>query len=156
MRLRQRQHLEQLVERAQPAGKAHQRHRTHQEVHLADGKVVKLKAQLGRDVGVGCLLEGQEDAHPHAAPAGLKGAAIARLHDAGATAGGDDHRLAQRIGLARDQFAKTLRFGVPVRIPHHGLGLAQGDLVTAGERFGMYCRGHVRRLEARAAKHHHG
>ena len=44
--LHQRQHLEQLVERAEAAGEAHQRDRAHQEVHLAQREVVELEAQL--------------------------------------------------------------------------------------------------------------
>ena len=48
--LDQRQRLEQFVERAEAAGETHQRHRAHQEVHLAQPEIVELEAELGRDV----------------------------------------------------------------------------------------------------------
>jgi hypothetical protein len=44
--LHQRHGLEQLVQRAEAAGEAHQRDAAHHEVHLAQREVVELEAQL--------------------------------------------------------------------------------------------------------------
>src|SRR5947207_9391522 len=44
--LAQRQGVEQLVQRAETAGKNHQRFRPQQEMHLSQGKVMKLEAKL--------------------------------------------------------------------------------------------------------------
>jgi hypothetical protein len=59
--LHQRHRLEQLVQRAEAARETHQRDAAHQEVHLAQREVVKLEAQLRRDVRVGLLLVRQHD-----------------------------------------------------------------------------------------------
>jgi hypothetical protein len=56
VRLAQSERVENLVQRAKPAGKGHQRLRAHHKVHLAQREIMKLKAQLGRDVGIGHLL----------------------------------------------------------------------------------------------------
>ena len=86
LRLRERQDLEQLVERAEAARKSDQRVRQVREPQLAHEEVVELEAQLGRDIGVGTLLLRQADVEPDAAPAGERGAAVGRFHDAGTTA----------------------------------------------------------------------
>ena len=50
--LDQRQHLEELVEGAEAAGKDRDRLGAHQEVHLADGEIVEVEAEVGRAVEV--------------------------------------------------------------------------------------------------------
>ena len=40
-------------------------------MHFAQGEVMKLEAQAGRDVGIGCLFVGQGDVEPNAEAAGL-------------------------------------------------------------------------------------
>ncbi len=59
--LDQGQRLEHLVERAEAAGEDRDRLGAHQEVHLADGEVVEVEAELRRDVEVRHLLVRQHD-----------------------------------------------------------------------------------------------
>jgi hypothetical protein len=59
--LHQRDHLEQLVQRAEATREGHQGLGAHHEVHLAQREVVELEAQLGRDEAVGRLLVRQRD-----------------------------------------------------------------------------------------------
>ena len=82
--------FEHLVERAEAAGKDHQRLGQIGEPILAHEEVVELEVERGRDVGVRRLLEGQLDVESDGLAAGLVGAAVGGLHDAGAAAGGDD------------------------------------------------------------------
>src|SRR6185503_5547394 len=91
--LYERQHLEQLVERAEAAGKNHQRLRQVGEPELAHEEVVELEVQPLGDVGVGALLERQPDVEADRLAARLAGAAVGRLHDARAAAGGDDEPM---------------------------------------------------------------
>ena len=58
------EHLEELVQRAVAAREHHQRDGPEQEVHLADGEVVEVEAQMGGDVRIGRLLERQDDVEP--------------------------------------------------------------------------------------------
>ena len=62
--LDQRQQLEHLVERAEPAREHRHRPRAHQEVHLAQREVVELERQVRRDIGIGRLLVRQHDVEP--------------------------------------------------------------------------------------------
>ena len=66
--------LEQFIEGAEAAREAHQRNRAHQEVHLAQRKVMKLEAQQRRDVGVGFLLVRQDHIETDAFAFGVEGA----------------------------------------------------------------------------------
>ena len=47
--LAERDHFEQLVERAETAQKNHQSHRPQDEVELANGKIAELETEFGRD-----------------------------------------------------------------------------------------------------------
>src|SRR6185437_8759740 len=89
-RLDQGQRLEQLVQRAEPAGQHDERLRVLDEHGLADEEVAELQADL--DVVVEPHLGGQLYTQADRNPADAGGALVGRLHDAGPTPG--DHRVA--------------------------------------------------------------
>ena len=153
--LHQRHHLEQLVERAEAAGKAHQRHAAHEEVHLAQREVVELEAQLGRDVRVGHLLVRQHDVHGDALAAHLEGAAVARFHDAGAAAGDHVHRRRPGGRARGDERCEAARLFVEVR--HLQLHLGVLHQLGVVERLRLLERAlrHLGGRDARAAEDHH-
>ncbi|MNL83427.1 hypothetical protein D3C87_2110730 [compost metagenome] len=62
-------------------------------MHFAQGKVVELEAQLGRDETVAVLLMRQGDVHADVGHAHIMGAAVGGFHDAGAAAGADVEAL---------------------------------------------------------------
>src|SRR5439155_11273668 len=84
--LRQRQDLEQLVERAEAARERDQGARQVREPQLAHEEVVELQAQLRRDIGIGALLLRQADVETDAAAAGERCSPIGGLHDSRAPA----------------------------------------------------------------------
>ena len=88
--LDQRQRLEELVQRAEAAGKHRDRLGAQEEVHLADGEIVEVEAELRRHVGVRRLLVRQHDVEPDRGRADIVRAAVAGLHDARPAAGDDD------------------------------------------------------------------
>ena len=107
--LREGEQLEHLVERAEAAGEDDQRLGEVGEPVLAHEEVVELEVELGRDPGVGTLFEGQLDVEADGLAAGLEGAAVGGLHDAGTSAGGDDEAVAaagQRVGPLGDHAAE--------------------------------------------------
>ena len=69
--LRQCQNLKSFVQRAESAGKDHQRLREIREPVLAHEEVVKLEVQGGRDPAVGELFERQLDVKPDGFAAGF-------------------------------------------------------------------------------------
>ena len=89
-RLDQRQSLEQLIERPEPARADHERAGVPDEHHLAGEEVPE--AQPDVEVVVEPLLAGKLDVASHRQRARVARAAIGRLHQAAATAG--DHREA--------------------------------------------------------------
>ena len=95
-RLAQAERVEQLVERAEAAGKDDQRGRPQDEVKLPHREVVELEAQIGRDVRIRLLLVRQVDVEADALRAGFERAAVGGLHDAGPAAGHDDELAAGR------------------------------------------------------------
>ena len=99
--LAQRGGLEQLVERAEPAGEDDERARVAHEHHLAREEVVEVEAEV--DVGVLELLVRQLDVEPDRRHARVARAAVAGLHDPRAAAGDDrEAGAAERGGrLAR-------------------------------------------------------
>ena len=108
LRLLQGQYLHHLVERAEAAGKNHQRARQMGEPQLAHEKIVKLERQAARDVRIGPLLVRQTDIQADRSSARFGRAAIGRLHDAGAAAGADHVAVTIRPKPLRpggDQFA---------------------------------------------------
>ena len=92
-RLDQGQHLEQLVERPEAAGEGDQRLGQVEEPVFPYEEVMELEVQLGGDVRVMLLFEGEGDAEPHGASARLMGAAVRRFHDPGSTTGHDREAL---------------------------------------------------------------
>ena len=84
-----------------PPGNATKRLRPQQEVELADGEIVELEAEFGRDIGVRLLLAGQADVQADRFGGHVVGAAIGRLHDA-RPAAGHDHVLALPPVLSHD------------------------------------------------------
>ena len=71
-RLRERQDLEELVERAEPAREHDQRARQVREPELAHEEVVELEPELGRDVRVRTLLVRQPDVEADRPAAGVR------------------------------------------------------------------------------------
>ena len=88
--LRQRQDLEQLVERAEAARERDQGARQVREPQLAHEEVVELEAELRSDIRVGTLLLRQTDVEPHAAASGERCSPIGGLHDSRAPARADE------------------------------------------------------------------
>ena len=86
LRLHQRQDLEHLVERPESAREDHQRLGQIRKPELAHEEVVELEVQPVGDEAVRALLEGQADVQSDRLAAGLVGAAVGGLHDAGAAA----------------------------------------------------------------------
>ena len=131
--LRQREDLEHLVEGAEAAGKNHQRLGQIGEPQLAHEEVVELEVERGRDVGIGPLLEGQQDVHADGFAAGLVRAAVGRFHNAGTAAGGDDETMLARgdgFGPLREQLRQAARVFVVARHLHGGHGAL--ELQNAG------------------------
>ena len=98
MRLGQHQHLEHLVERAEPAGEENGPGRIFYEHRLSDEKVAELDAEV--HPGIGVLLAWKLDGKPYRSAAGKGCAAVGCLHDAGASAG--DHGDAPVGELSRN------------------------------------------------------
>jgi hypothetical protein len=92
-----------------PPGKTRDRLGAHQEMHLADGEIVEVEAQVGRDIGVGRLFMRQHDVQPDRDAARLGGAAVAGLHHAGAAAGDDDMLAAAGRHAAQRHQAREFR-----------------------------------------------
>ena len=88
-RLGEREHLAQLVERPEAAGKDDQSAREVREPELAHEEVVELEPEPGRDVRVGTLLVRQPDVEADGPAAGVLRAPVGRLHDAAAAARAD-------------------------------------------------------------------
>src|SRR5207253_1756893 len=89
-RLAECQDLEQLVERAEAAGKNDDGAREVCEPELAHEEVVELEPEAGRDVGVRALLVREADVEPDRAPARVGRAAVCGFHDAGPAAAADE------------------------------------------------------------------
>ncbi len=86
--------FEHLVEGAEAAGEDDEGLGEVGEPELAHEEVVEVEVEGRGDVGVGELLEGELDVEADGFAAGLVSAAVGGLHDAGATAGGDDETVA--------------------------------------------------------------
>ena len=80
-RLDQRQQLEQLVERPEPARKRGERAGVEQEVHLPEREIVELHRQRRRDIWVRRLLVRQDDVQSDRFGADVVCAAIGGFHD---------------------------------------------------------------------------
>src|SRR5208283_4230928 len=91
--LYERQHLEQFVEGAIPPRKSDKRLCSHEKMELAHGKIMKVEAKVGRDVGVGILLMWQADVETDRFGADVECATIGGLHDSRSAAGHDDPLL---------------------------------------------------------------
>ena len=129
--LRQGEQLEHFVERPKAPRKHHQRLGQVGEPQLAHEEVVELEVQVGRDVRVGNLLEGQIDVQPDGLAASLECAAVGRFHDARSAAGANHKavaRLADGLGPFRDQEGQLARGLVIARHFEIGLGALQALL----------------------------
>ena len=89
-RLDEGEDLEELVERAEPAGKDHECLRQVREPELPHEEVVELEVQPAGDVRVRALFERQPDVQADRLASRLVRPAVGRLHDAGAAAGAHD------------------------------------------------------------------
>ncbi|ALA56683.1 hypothetical protein NITMOv2_0244 [Nitrospira moscoviensis] len=132
--LKQRERLEQLIHRAEAAGKRDERFGADEEVHLAQGKIPELEAQLRRNVGVRPLLVRQGDVQADGFASRIRRPPICRLHDAGSTAG-DDHVVAPSVGLTGggdqpSEFAGDVVIGGQLKLPA-GRGRRAGELRIA-------------------------
>src|SRR5260370_42367780 len=87
------QDLEELIERSISAGKDHERFGEIREPELAHEEVMELEREIGRDVGIGPLLERQADVQADGFAARVGGALVGGLHDTGASAGTDDETV---------------------------------------------------------------
>ena len=138
--LDQSEQFEQFIERAEAARKCDQGVGPHCEMQLADREIMKLKGKIGRRIGVGLLLVRQSDIVADRRRAGVRGAAVRSLHDAGAAAGRDDIIAdavvrEQRAAALRNDFSETPRFLVPPR------------RMTPDRRRGLLSRPHPRAAE---------
>ena len=109
---------------------------------LAHEEVVELEVEFGRDVAVGQLLERQLDVEPDRLRASFPGAAVGRLHNAGAAARGNDEavpRPGQRPGPGGDHAREGAR--VLVEACHLDRGLGERELEIAGLAAGLLMRG---------------
>ena len=137
--------------------KRHQRLGAHHEVHLAQGEVVELEAQLGRHIGVGLLLVRQHDVQRHRRLACIVRTAVGCFHDARAAAGADVELLVYRQAgtVVRDDAGKFARLFVPGCIAQGPPGLLQCQCIIRSLRL---CQLGLRDFladKAGAAKHHH-
>ena len=89
-RLTQGEHFKKLVEGAEATGEENGRGRAFNEVELAQGEVVELKAELWADVRVGLRFPRELDAETDRAPTGVEGPPVGGFHDSGSPAGDDD------------------------------------------------------------------
>ena len=105
--LDQRQQFEQFVERPEPARKGGERAGMQQEVHLPEREIVELHAQVRRHIFVRRLLVRQHDIQRDRFGAGVRRAAVRRLHDR-RPAARTHHELALAVLVPR-QFADHLR-----------------------------------------------
>src|SRR5262245_12800300 len=113
--LHQRKHLEQLIECPESAWKYDQRARQRSEPELAHEKVMKLKIERARDVGVGLLLMRKADVEPDGLATRLGGAPVGGLHDARPAAGANHEpmaRAAQALGPFCQQAGERARIVV--------------------------------------------
>lgn len=78
--LDQRQGFEQFVQCPEPAGKHANCPGAHQEVHLADRKIVEIERQLGRDIGIRSLFMRQDDVQTDRDPTRIKRTKVPGLH----------------------------------------------------------------------------
>src|SRR5436190_15789040 len=89
-RLRQRQDLEQLVERAEATWEQHHRLGEVDEPEFTHEEVMKVDVKLATDEGIVELLVRDRDGEADVEPLGLGGTAIGSLHDAGTAPGAYD------------------------------------------------------------------
>ena len=73
-----------------PPGKTTRASTAKEEVQLSQGKVMKLEAELRRDISVGCLLGGEPDVQPDRFRFDIESPAVCCFHDSRSTSGDDD------------------------------------------------------------------
>src|SRR4029077_11451988 len=91
-------------------------------MHLAHREIMEAEGEIGCGVGVRLLLLRQGDVEADARRAGFARPAIGRLHDAGATARGDDilaHRAMrlERAAAFRRDAPEEPCFSIPEGLP---------------------------------------
>ena len=142
--LDERQRLEELVQGAEAAGADDERGRVADEHHLAGEEVTEHQADV--DVRVEVLLARQLDVAADREGAGVAGAGVGRLHEAGAAAGDDRVARAAEGGghLAHHRVVRMVGRGAGR--PEHGD--RAGHAATARRtpwRTRRRCRAHGRR-----------
>ena len=146
--LRERQDLHQLVQRAEAAGKHDERARQVREPELAHEEVVELERELARDIGIRLLLVRQHDVESDRPAAGIRGAAIGRLHDAAAATGADDVTMRVRRETLRPRGDEARQLArVVVIAAERSVGAR-----AAQSRRRRSCPGHARGESAASAR----
>lgn len=112
------QQFEQLIQRAEAAGKYDKRPCAHGQMHLAHVEIMKLECQLRRCVGIGNLFMRERDVEADAGSPRFKSAPVGRLHDARPAARGDHMgagtaRSIQRAATLRTDAAKCSGLFIP-------------------------------------------
>ena len=107
------ENFEEFIQRAEATGKYHQSFSAHQEMHFSNGKIVKLKAQLWRNVSIGRLLKGEHNIQPDRFGSHVMGPTVGRLHNSRSAPG--NYNVGQFVGtlaFTGNQTCKFSCFGV--------------------------------------------
>src|ERR1700722_1224355 len=88
------ENLEEFIDGSESAGKNYQRFGEVGEPELAHEKIVKLEVERESDVGIGLLLKGKINVEANVLASGLVSSKVGGLHDARASAGGNDKAVA--------------------------------------------------------------
>ena len=155
--LHQRQQLEQLVERTEPARKHDHRLRKIGEPEFAHEEVVEVKRELARNVVVAELVGRNRDGQADVDAARLGRAPVGRFHDAGAAAGAHHEAPLLRVellGPVREAESELARgFVVGRHAQRHARVL---DCAAAGRGLAQRFLGLLARLDPRRAHEHDG
>jgi len=90
MRLHESEGFKKLIHGTESPGKSDQSGCSHQKVHLADGKIVELEAQVRGNKRVRRLLKGKDDIESNALGVCIMGASVGGLHNPGTASGGNN------------------------------------------------------------------
>ena len=161
--LSQRKDFKQFVERSVATRKSDQRPRPQHEVQLAQGKIMKAEAEIGRDVWIRILLVRQLDVQADGFRPDIECATVGRFHQSRSTACHDHNRGCSggASGVA-NQPAEFPRHLVVVAFGHNAFGGRQADrqfgiagiaAYGSAKRFDVAARG-GRLGNARAAENH--
>jgi len=132
--------FEKFVDRAEAAGKNHQRFGKIREPEFAHEEIMEFEVERGSDVGVWILFERQIDIEPDALSSSFVGAEVGGFHNAGASAGGDDETAAaggNLNGPFGEQKSEAARVLVVAGHVDGGAGALQIIFVLSRGKFGF-------------------